>query len=62
MTITDKLNRRAQLARRYFEAAVLAFHSGAHIEDVQPQLDRYLKAARLVDLTAQKAIEERSRG
>jgi hypothetical protein len=62
MTLQQKLHRRELLARRCFEAAGLAFRSGARMKHVTPLVNRYSKAAKLVDLTAQKAIEERTRG
>ena len=61
MTLQQKLHRRENLARCCFEAAVLAFRSGVSMELVKTLVDRYSKAAKLVDLTAQRVLEERGR-
>lgn len=59
MTLAEKLNRRTGLAERYRWDALLAFQAGLDLEYVKPLFYRYVRASRLVDLTAQKAIEER---
>lgn len=59
MTITEKLNCRVERAERYRKDAFESFRDGS--PDAARRVHLYWKAAKLVDLTAQKAIEERGR-
>ena len=61
MTLTDKLNRRVERAEKYRKEAFGAAWMGVPDAALRVLSRRYCRAARLVDLTAQKAIEERGR-
>lgn len=61
MTLTEKLHRRHDLAERYRKDAFRAFSSGLRMEYVKPLIDRYVKAARLVELSGRRVLEERGR-
>lgn len=61
MTVTDKLNRRVERAERYRIEAFSCARLGVSDSALRVLSRRYVRAARLVDLTAQKAIEERGR-
>lgn len=61
MTLTEKLNRRMDRAERYREDAMRCFRVGLRMQYVYALTKRYAKAARLVDLTAQRVLEERGR-
>jgi hypothetical protein len=61
MTITDKLNRRVERAERYRQEAFGCAWLGVPDAALRVMSRRYVRAAVLVDLTAQKAIAERGR-
>lgn len=59
MTLTEKLNRRVERAEKYRKEAFGAAWLGVPDAALRVLSRRYVRASRLVDLTAQKAIEER---
>ena len=61
MTLTQKLQRRTDLAERYRKEAFGCAWMCVPDAALRVLSRRYCRAARLVDLTAQKAIEERGR-
>ncbi len=61
MTLTEKLNRRVDRAEQYRKDAFGAAWLGVPDAALRVLSRRYVRASRLVDLTAQKAIEERGK-